>query len=158
MLLLNIMRVYLTCVISIFLGFPGGTEVKASTCNVGDLGLIPGSGRSPGEGNGIPLQYSCLENPMDRGARQATVHRVAQSWTQLKRLSTGSNSRISQAWRIVVVPELLQILQCMLSECAQSRGPYTLAGFRVIGYSPGYIAKCITTGSPREWGLGGSID
>ena len=95
---------------------------------------------------------------MDRGAWQATVHRVAQSWTQLKRLSTGSNSRISQAWRIVVVSELLQILQCMLSECAQSRGPYTLAGFRVIGYSPGYIAKCITTGSPREWGLGGSID
>ena len=49
-------------------GFPGGAEVKASACNVGDLGLIPGSGRSPGEGNGTPLQYSCLENPMDGGA------------------------------------------------------------------------------------------
>ena len=50
---------------------------------MGDLGLIPGSGRSSGEGNGNPLQYSCLENPMDGGAWQATVHRVAKSWTQL---------------------------------------------------------------------------
>ena len=49
-------------------GFPGGSEVKASASNAGDLGSIPGSGRSPGEGNGNPLQYSCLENPMDRGA------------------------------------------------------------------------------------------
>ena len=47
------------------LGFPGGSEVKASACNAGDLGSIPGSGRSPGEGNGNPLQYSCLENPME---------------------------------------------------------------------------------------------
>ena len=57
------------------LGFLGGTEVKASACNVGDLGSIPGLGRSPGEGNGNPLQYSCLENPTDRGAWWATVHR-----------------------------------------------------------------------------------
>ena len=49
------------------MGFPGGAEVKASACNAGDPGSIPGSGRSPGEGNGNPLQYSCLENPMDRG-------------------------------------------------------------------------------------------
>ena len=49
-------------------GIPGGSEGKASACNAGDLGLIPGLGRSPGEGNGNPLQYSCLENPMDRGA------------------------------------------------------------------------------------------
>ena len=55
-------------------GFPGGAEVKASACNVGDLGSIPGSGRSPGEGNGNPLQYSCLENPMDGGTWWATVH------------------------------------------------------------------------------------
>ena len=61
------------------MGFPGGSEVKASACNVGDLGSIPGSGRSPGEGNGNPLQYSCLENPMDRGAWWATVHGVAES-------------------------------------------------------------------------------
>ena len=51
-----------------FWGFPGGLEGKVSACNAGDLGSIPGSGSSPGEGNGNPLQYSCLENPMDRGA------------------------------------------------------------------------------------------
>ena len=55
------------------LGFPGGSEVKASACNRGDLGSIPGLGRSPGEGNGNPLQYSCLGNPMGRGAWRATV-------------------------------------------------------------------------------------
>ena len=61
----------------------GGAEVKASACNVGDLSSIPGSGRSPGEGNGNPLQYSCLENPKDRGAWCATVHgsqRVGHDW------------------------------------------------------------------------------
>ena len=55
-------------IVSKYRGFPGGSEVKASASNVGDLGLIPGSGRSPGEGSGNPLQYSCLENPMDREA------------------------------------------------------------------------------------------
>ena len=64
-------------------GFPGGSEVKASASKAGDLGLIPGSGRYPGEGNGNPLQYSCLENPMDRGAWQATVHGVTKSQTRL---------------------------------------------------------------------------
>ena len=58
-------------------GFPGGSKVKASACNAGDLGLIPELGRSPGEGNGSPLQYSCLENPMDGGAWWATVHGVS---------------------------------------------------------------------------------
>ena len=66
------------------LGFPGSSEVKASACNAGDLGLIPGLGRSPGEGNGNPLQYSCLENPMDGGAWWATVHGVAKSRTRLR--------------------------------------------------------------------------
>ena len=64
-------------------GFPGGSEVKASACNVGDLGSIPGLGRSPGEGNDNPLQYSCLENPMDGGAWWATVYGVAKSRTRL---------------------------------------------------------------------------
>ena len=50
------------------MGFPGGSDGKASACDAGDLGLIPGSGRSPREGNGNPLQHSCLENPMDGGA------------------------------------------------------------------------------------------
>ena len=73
-----------------YLGFPGGASGKEPTCHAGDVrevGLILGSGRSPGGGHGIPLQYSCLENPMDRGAWQATVHRVAKSQTWLKWLS-----------------------------------------------------------------------
>ena len=64
-----------------YLDFPGGSDGKASAYNVGDLGSIPGSGRSPGEGNGNPLQDSCLENPMDRGTWWATVHGVAKSRT-----------------------------------------------------------------------------
>ena len=62
---------------------PGGSVSKESACNVADLGSIPGSGRSSGEENDNPLQYSCLENSMDRGAWWATVHGVAKSWTQL---------------------------------------------------------------------------
>ena len=65
------------------MGFPGGSEVKASASNVGDPGSVPGSGRSPGEGNGNPLQYSCLENPMDGEAWWAIVHGVAKSRTRL---------------------------------------------------------------------------
>ena len=63
------------------LGFPGGSEGKASARNAGDPGSIPGLERCPGEGNGNPLQYSCLENPMDRGAWWAAVHGVAKSQT-----------------------------------------------------------------------------
>ena len=63
------------------LGFPGGSEVKNPPINSGDMRLIPGSGRSRGEGNGNPLQYSCLGNPMDRGAWKAAVHGVTQSRT-----------------------------------------------------------------------------
>ena len=66
-----------------WLGFPGGSAGKESGCNAGDLGSIPGLGRSPGEGNGYPLQYSCLENSMDRGAWQATIYGVAKSQTWL---------------------------------------------------------------------------
>ena len=62
--------------------------VKNPPANAGDQGAISGSGRAPGGGHGNPLQYSCLENPMDRGAWQAIVHRVAKSRTQLKRLGT----------------------------------------------------------------------
>ena len=63
--------------------FPGDLDGKESACNVGELGLIPGLGRPPGEGTGNPLQYSCLEKFMDRGAWRATVHGVAKSRTQL---------------------------------------------------------------------------
>ena len=67
-------------------GFPGDSNSKESACNVGDPGSEPGLGRSPGEGNGNPLQYSCLENLMDRGAWWATVHGVTKSWTRLSDL------------------------------------------------------------------------
>ena len=73
------------------MGLPRWLSGKESACNAGDpgdMGSIPGSGRSPGGGNGNPLQYSCLENPMDRGAWRATVHEVAKSQTKLKQLST----------------------------------------------------------------------
>ena len=62
-------------------GFPGGSGCKEFACNAGDLGSIPGLRRSPGGGPDNPLQYSCLENPMDRGAWRATVHGVTKSWT-----------------------------------------------------------------------------
>ena len=68
------------------MGFPGSSVVKnppANAGDTGDTGSIPGSGRSSGGGNGNPFQFSCLGNPMDRGAWRATVHRVAKSWTQL---------------------------------------------------------------------------
>ena len=63
--------------------FPGGSDSKQSACNAGDWGSIPGLGRSPGEENGNPLQDSCLENPMDRGAWWATICGVSKSWTWL---------------------------------------------------------------------------
>ena len=61
----------------------GGSVGKGSACNARDLASVPGLGRPPGEGNGNPLQYSCLGNPMDRGAWWATVHGVTKSWTRL---------------------------------------------------------------------------
>ena len=67
----------------LLLGFPGSSDSKESACNPGDPGLISELGRSPGEGHGYPLQYSCLENSMDIGAWQATIHGVPKSWTQL---------------------------------------------------------------------------
>ena len=76
---LNVLRFRLTS--GMLMGFPGGSEDKASACNAGDPGSIPGLGSFPGEGNGNPLQYSCLENPMDRGPWRATVHGVAKSDT-----------------------------------------------------------------------------
>ena len=77
----------------LFWAFPGGTGVKnppANAVDTGPTGSIPGLGRPPGGGHDNPLQYSCLENPMDRGAWWATIHRAAQAWIQLKQLSTHS--------------------------------------------------------------------
>ena len=78
-------------ILILLIGLPQWLSGKESACNAGasgDAGLIPVLGRSPGGGHGNPLQYSCLENPMDRGAWSVTVHKVAKSWTQLKQLST----------------------------------------------------------------------
>ena len=69
---------YSKCLVN---GFPQGSDGKESACDAGDLSSITGSGRSPGEGHGNPLQYSCLDIPMDRGAWWVTVHGVAKSWT-----------------------------------------------------------------------------
>ena len=90
------------------LGFPGGSDGKESACNAGDPGLIPELRRSPGEGNSHSLQYSYLENPMDRGAHVqrarrgawwAAVYGVAQSWTRLKRLSSSSRIYgVTKSW------------------------------------------------------------
>ena len=73
-------------------GFPGDSDGKESSCNAGDLGLIPGLGRSPGEGNGTPLQYSGLENSMDRGVWKAIVHGVAKRQTGLSDFHTHKQS------------------------------------------------------------------
>ena len=80
--------------------YPRRFSGNESACNVVDLGLIPGSGRSPGEGNGKPLQYSCLGNPMDRGAWWATVHGVAKSQTRrsTRSIHISTTSR-PEAWR-----------------------------------------------------------
>ena len=87
-----VMRIFKTYSLSNFqisgpvlttMGFPSGSVVKNLPANAGDTVLIPKSGRSPGKGNGPPLQYSCLRNPVDRGAWWASVHGVAKSWTQL---------------------------------------------------------------------------
>ena len=78
---LQVSKIYLS------LCFPGGSVVKNLSANAGDLGSIPGLGRSPGVGNGNPLQYSYLENPMDRGAWRAIIHRIAQSQSQLSDLA-----------------------------------------------------------------------
>ena len=69
------------------MGFPGSSDSKEFARNAGDPGLIPGLGRSPGEGNDYPLQYSCLENSMDRGAWQTTVHGATKRQTGLKQLT-----------------------------------------------------------------------
>ena len=75
-------------------GFPGDPDGKDSACNAGDLGSIPGLGRSPGEGNGYPLQYSCLENSMDRGAWRVTALGVAKSRTRLSDQHTHNNEYV----------------------------------------------------------------
>ena len=86
-----------------YLIFPPSSVSEKASCNAGDLGLIPGSGRFPGEENGNPLQYSCLEHSMDRGAWRATVHGVAKSQTWL------SDQTTSRAWPLSALLCSIQI-------------------------------------------------
>ena len=103
-------------------------RLKHLAYNAGDLGSIPGWGRSPGEGNGNPLQYSCLENPMDGGACWATVHRVAKSWTQLSDFISLWGSQSFRGWLIYRKARVLKgwwISTCILwsldwGYCSQS--------------------------------------
>ena len=97
--------------VQISLGIPGGSAVKYPPASAGDEGSILGSERSPREGNGNPLQYSCLENTMDRGAWQDTVHGVAKRWTWLKQLSSSSSSSTQSRASLVaqMVKNLLAI-------------------------------------------------
>ena len=97
--------------------FPVGSEDKASACNAGDPGLIPGLGRSPGEGNGNPLQYSCLENPMDRGAWRATVHGVTKSWTQLSNFTHTYFPTATMAAKFSNSFKMLRENSCQLEFC-----------------------------------------
>ena len=100
------------------LGFPGGASGKEPTSQ-SRRSKIPGSGRSPGGGNGNPLQYSCLGNPMDRGAWQATVQRVAKSQTRLQQLSTYVHTlNTREQWEITssshnfVIPIVPKVIKC----------------------------------------------
>ena len=100
-------------------GFPGGSAVKNPPANAGDSGFIPGSGRSPGEENGNPLQYSCLGNAMDRGAWWATVHGVAKQTGTTERLNN-SNSCASLRFSL----KFLTCLFTVLSDFTHSFNAY----------------------------------
>ena len=90
--------------------FPGGSDGKESTCDAWDLGSIPGLRRSPAEGKGYPLQYSCLENSMDRGAWQAVVHGVAKSRTWLSNFHFFFSLRDKLIFKIPATPNILESL------------------------------------------------
>ena len=108
-------------------GFPGGSDSKESSCNAGDLGLIPGLGRSPGEGNGNLLQYSCLENPMDRGAWLTTVHRVTKSqtppkWLRMHALAHKGLPRANPRGRLRSPSKLEPLPNCGLAQVLETLG------------------------------------
>ena len=110
----------------VFWAFQVALVVKiphTSEGNIRDVGSIPGSGRSPGGGNGSPLQYSSLENPVDRGAWRATVHRVAQSWTRLKQLSTHAH---------YIFLCIFLIMNCIYFTFVENRNWFNFSGTDVL--------------------------
>ena len=128
----------------------GGSEVKASACNAGDLGSIPGLARSPGEGKGNPLQYSCLENPTDRGAWRATVHGATESH-MTEHARSGPLGPLTRCRSVRLAGaemdsrscpgrrgELLEEASCLEKDIVQNRDPWR-EGFRFQerGSAPG---------------------
>ena len=131
-------------------GFPGGSEVKASACSAGDPGSIPDSGRSPGEGNGNPLQYSCLENPIDGGAQQATVHCVTKSRTRLSnftftfRLLQMDHSVNPQDFRIKPCHPLWITILLRSSLCFATESWQTLTAWSWVTNVPGDLSQVLS--------------
>ena len=126
------------------MGFPGGSEVKASACNAGDLGLIPGLGRSPGERNGYPLQYSCLENPLDGGAWWATVHGVAKNRTRLSDFVSSTYFCVDTSEYVVLcLVTLSGLTLCDPMDCS-------LPGSSAMGILQARILKWVAMFPPGE--------
>ena len=110
-------------------GFPGGSVVKNRPATAGDMGLIPGSGRSPGGGNGNPLQSSCLENSMDRGAWQATVHVVINRHDWAMKHARTHSWRCSKRWWCSVAQSCLTLCDPMNCSTPGLSGPHCLPEF-----------------------------
>ena len=129
-------------------GFPGRSVVEDLPANAVDEGSISGLGRAPGDGNGNPLQYSCLGNPMDRGAWRATVHRVAKSWTPLKWLSmqmSFTTSNPEERWlnccvcliSLVLLASLISSYQCDFTDSRLGERRVSHAGSSTAGLYQG---------------------
>ena len=124
-------------------GFPDGLDSKKSACNAGDVGSVPGLGRSPGEGNGIPLQSSCLKSPMDRGACRVTVHGVAKSQIGLSNQTTMNK-------------DIVKLFVCLLVLCISFQNYSYLFLSAVLG-----LCCCIQPVHPKgdqSWVLNGRPD
>ena len=139
--------------------FPGGSDGKVSAYSVGDLGSIPGSGRSSGEGNGNPLQYSCRENPTDGGAQYAIVHGVAKSRTQLSDL-TSMYSMVTIVYTMLCYAKSLQLCPTLCDPIDGSPPGSPVPGILqagtlewvVISFSKQFILlQCIFENLLREW-------
>ena len=125
------------------LSFLGGSDGKESACNAGDLGLIPGVGRSPGERNGYPLQYSCLENPMDRGA----------SWPRVHEVTTESDTTEGLTHTHTQVPSEFPLLQKKQAYHTRIHNPASASV-----YTPGHLQSVPTPckQKPPSWYLKGT--